>query len=151
MPRRLAATQENNAWRSRKRVVADYVPECTLHHVNDKAVVRPLASAEGCSAGARLVSGDNSCRKDKRPVVGPAVWQHQNRDALNEAHFDFFELLLLFFFITLLPSLMCPYLPKQWRTINERRMNRLWQSDDCETAKTLPSSTLEKGRPRERP
>ena len=62
-------------------------------------------------------------RKDKRPVVGPAVWQHQNRDVLNEAHFDFFELLLLFFFITLLPSLMRPYPPKQWRTINERRMN----------------------------
>jgi hypothetical protein len=26
MPRKLAATLENNAWRSRKRVVADYVP-----------------------------------------------------------------------------------------------------------------------------
>ena len=67
-------------------------------------------------------------RKHKRPVVGPAVWQHQNRDVLNEAHFDFFELLLLFFFITLLPSLMRPYPPKQWRTINERRMN------DCGSA-----------------
>ena len=40
MPRKLAATLENNAWRSRKRVVADYVPECMHHHANDKAVVR---------------------------------------------------------------------------------------------------------------
>ena len=47
MPRRLAATQEHNAWRFRKRVVADYVPECMHHHVNDKAAVRPLASGLG--------------------------------------------------------------------------------------------------------
>jgi hypothetical protein len=40
----------------------------------------------------------------------PAVWQHQNRDALNEAHFDFFELLWAFFFavITLLLLVMLP-------------------------------------------
>ena len=51
-----AATLENNAWRSRKRVVADYVPECMHHHSDDKAVVRHrprrlrsarLAQAEG--------------------------------------------------------------------------------------------------------
>jgi hypothetical protein len=40
MPRKLAATLENNAWRSRKHVVADYVPECMHHHSDDKAVVR---------------------------------------------------------------------------------------------------------------
>jgi len=33
MPPKPAATQENNAWRSRKRVVADYVPECMRHHI----------------------------------------------------------------------------------------------------------------------
>jgi hypothetical protein len=43
MLRKLAATQENNAWRSRKRVMADYVPECMHHHTN---VLRQLA-AEG--------------------------------------------------------------------------------------------------------
>jgi hypothetical protein len=32
-------TREQCAWKSRKRVVADYVPECMHHHVNDKAVV----------------------------------------------------------------------------------------------------------------
>jgi hypothetical protein len=46
---------------------------------------------------------DNGGRKGKRPNIGPAVWRHQNRDALNEAHvpFDFFELLLPFFFVAM--------------------------------------------------
>jgi hypothetical protein len=39
--------------------------------------------------------------KVKRPNIGPAVWRHQKRDALNEAHFDFF-LAFFFFAITLL-------------------------------------------------
>jgi len=45
MPRKLAATLENNAWRSRKRVMADYVPECMHHHANDKAAGAPSAKA----------------------------------------------------------------------------------------------------------
>jgi hypothetical protein len=34
-------------------------------------------------------------------IIDPAVWQHQNRDALNAAHvpFDFFELLWLFLLV----------------------------------------------------
>ena|SRR5689334_8141138 len=44
MPRKLAATVENNAWRSRKRVVADYVPECMRHHANSRGGVVPQSS-----------------------------------------------------------------------------------------------------------
>jgi hypothetical protein len=40
MPRKLAATLENNAWRSRKRVMAGYVVECMHGRSDDKAVVR---------------------------------------------------------------------------------------------------------------
>jgi len=39
MLRTLAATLENNAWRSRKRVKADYVRECMHRHTNDKAAL----------------------------------------------------------------------------------------------------------------
>jgi len=46
---------------------------------------------------------DNGGRKDKRPNIGPAVWRHQKRDALNETHMPFdFDFLLFFFAITLL-------------------------------------------------
>jgi hypothetical protein len=55
-----------------------------------------------------MAAGSGGRRKDKRPNIGPAAWRHQNRDGLDEAHFDFFELLLLFFFITLLPALDAP-------------------------------------------
>ena len=41
--------------------------------------------------------------KVKRPNIGPAVWRHQKRDALNETHMPFdFDFLLFFFAITLL-------------------------------------------------
>src|SRR6516225_11216863 len=61
MPRRPAATQENNAWRSRKRVVADYVPECMHHHVNDLSILpaSSTAGAAGCAASAAC--GASAC------------------------------------------------------------------------------------------
>ena len=58
MPRMLAATQENNAWRSRKRVVADYVPECMHHHVNDKAVAAPVFACDD-EAGEKAAAETN--------------------------------------------------------------------------------------------
>jgi hypothetical protein len=76
MPRKLAATLENNAWRSRKRAVADYVPECMHHHSDDKAVVRHrprrLRSArlaqEAEGAGGRLIKNVLSFSKE-RPKI----------------------------------------------------------------------------------
>src|SRR6516164_1072988 len=82
MPRKLAATQENNAWRSRKRVVADYVPECMHHHANDKAVVRhwPTPAAWRYSPQSfALVSalGRDQLKKSKaavcRSYMAPAI------------------------------------------------------------------------------
>ena len=62
---------------------------------------------------------------------GPAVWRHQNRDALNGAHmpFDFFELLWLFFFVAITLLLDAPLPIEQWRITNERRMNQLGQQE----------------------
>ena len=40
-------------------------------------------------------------RKDKRPVVGPAVWRIKIAKALNEVHFDF-DFLVFFFKMLLL-------------------------------------------------
>jgi hypothetical protein len=76
MPRKLAATLENNAWRSREYVVADYVPECMHHHSDDKAVVRHrprrLRSArlaqEAEGAGGRLIKNVLSFSKE-RPKI----------------------------------------------------------------------------------
>jgi hypothetical protein len=42
---------------------------------------RPDCLSERLLSFCAIIRGSS---KDKRPVVGPAVWQHQNRDALNE-------------------------------------------------------------------
>jgi len=90
MPRKLAATLENNAWRFRKRVMADYVPECMHRRSNDKAVVRHLhrrlrsarlaQEAEGAS-GSVIYSADvRHVRLGFAPLVSGLPCRRIRRD-----------------------------------------------------------------------
>jgi hypothetical protein len=66
-----------------------------------------------------VVAKKTNGRTDVRPLGDFAMF-------LNEAHFDFFCVLLCFFAMALLLDAPLPS-RKQWRITNERRMNQLGQ------------------------
>jgi hypothetical protein len=76
-----------------------------------QSLIRDVPTEAGRRAAAKLLTkdearriacDDSGSRKDKRPNIGPAVWQHQNSDALNEAHMPFdFDFLFFFFAMAL--------------------------------------------------